>query len=175
MQEPSKANEAVINEDLQMVQLGPAGRVRRADFRAFPGAGYHQQQAGGRSAPFSERRYDAYVGFDSGYQRPFPYHLHKQKGRGAVRLQHAYAGLQRDITGQIRTREALRESEIRLKSISGNLPSAMIYQIVAREDGERKFTYLSDSVRQLYGISPEEGMADPSLIHGRIHHRKQGC
>ena len=66
-------------------------------------------------------------------------------------------------------RERIKELESHLQSISRNLPIAMLYQVVAGEDGTRKFTYLSDSVRQLYGISPEEGMADPSLIYKRIH------
>jgi PAS domain S-box-containing protein len=68
-----------------------------------------------------------------------------------------------------RTREALRQSESRIKSISDNLTAGMIYQVVIHPDGRRQFTYLSDSVRTLYGISPEEGMADAAKIYGRIH------
>ncbi len=75
----------------------------------------------------------------------------------------------RDITDSRRAQEALRDSELRVQSISNNLPNAMIYQIIAKDDGSRQITYLSDSVRKMYGISPEEGMADPSLIYGRVH------
>jgi len=45
----------------------------------------------------------------------------------------------------------------------------MIYQIIIDKNGGRKFTYLSDSVKILYGITPEEGMADPGLIYGKVH------
>jgi PAS domain S-box-containing protein len=62
-----------------------------------------------------------------------------------------------------------KNSESRLKSISNNFTAGMIYQVEISRDGKRKFTYLSDSVMQLYGISPEEGMADSSLIYNRVH------
>jgi len=75
----------------------------------------------------------------------------------------------RDITESRKAQEALRNSELRVQSISNNLPDAMIYQIIAKDDSSRQITYLSDSVRKMYGISPEEGIADPSLIYGRVH------
>ncbi len=66
-------------------------------------------------------------------------------------------------------KEALRESETRIKSISNNFTAGMIYQVVMRADGTRKFTYLSDSVQRLYGVSPAAGIADAMLIYGRVH------
>jgi len=63
---------------------------------------------------------------------------------------------------------ALLKSESHIKSISNNFTAGMIYQVLIKGD-TRKFTYLSDSVRQLYGISPEEGMADASLIYGKVY------
>ena len=78
-----------------------------------------------------------------------------------------------DMTWDIASRkireEALRESEARIKTISDNFTEGMIYQTVIKPDGTREFTYLSESVHKLYGISPEEGMADPSLIYDRVH------
>jgi len=74
-----------------------------------------------------------------------------------------------DITENKRAEDALGESESHMKSISDNLPDGMIYQIIAKADGTRQFTYLSDTVRKLHGISPKEGLADPNLIYSRIH------
>jgi PAS domain S-box-containing protein len=68
-----------------------------------------------------------------------------------------------------RIEDELRASESHLKSISNNLPSAMIYQLIIKADGTRKFTYLSDSVKQLHGISPEEGIADSNLIYKSVY------
>ncbi|MDP2854830.1 MAG: PAS domain-containing protein [Smithellaceae bacterium] len=65
--------------------------------------------------------------------------------------------------------EELRANEFRIKSISNNLPDGMIYQVIVKADGTRKFTYVSDSVKQLHGISPEEAMADATRIYGRVH------
>ncbi|MGG7034529.1 MAG: PAS domain S-box protein [Flavobacterium sp.] len=61
------------------------------------------------------------------------------------------------------------DNESRIKSISGNFTSGMIYQLIIKTDGTRTFTYLSDSVKTLYGIKPEEGIADSSLIYNNIH------
>lgn len=66
------------------------------------------------------------------------------------------------------TEIALLESEAYIKSISNNFTNGMIYQVVIKPDGTRKFTYLSDSVKQLYGISPEEGMLDANLIYSKV-------
>ena len=74
-----------------------------------------------------------------------------------------------DITESRQIEEALRESESRIQTISNNLADVMIYQVIAKSDGSRKFTYLNDTVRILYGVSPEEAMADSSLIYSRIH------
>ncbi len=64
---------------------------------------------------------------------------------------------------------AIAEKEHHLQSISNNLVNAMIYQAIAMPNGFRKITYLSDVVRDFYGISPEEGLADANLIYSRIH------
>lgn len=65
--------------------------------------------------------------------------------------------------------EALRLSESRVHSISNNLTRGMIYQLISKEDGSRKFTFVSGSVQKLYGITPEEALADAGLIYNRVH------
>lgn len=74
-----------------------------------------------------------------------------------------------DDTERRRALEILSASEARVRSLNGHLVSGMVYQIVAKSGGERTFSYLSDAVTRLYGITPEAGMADPSLIYGRVH------
>ena len=66
-------------------------------------------------------------------------------------------------------RQKAEERDEHIRSISNNLVNGMVYQVIRSGDGTRKFTYLSDSVRSMYGISPDEAMADPSLIYGRVH------
>ncbi len=62
-----------------------------------------------------------------------------------------------------------QEIESHLTSISHNFTNGLIFQIIRRPDDTRKFTYLSDSVYQLFGVSPEEGIADANLIISKIY------
>jgi PAS domain S-box-containing protein len=77
-------------------------------------------------------------------------------------------GIARDISERKKMEQELRDREAIIRSVSDNLPSGMIYQLVRMPDGSRKFTYLSDRVREFYGCSPEEAIMDPSLIYGRV-------
>lgn len=64
---------------------------------------------------------------------------------------------------------ALKESEERLRSIGDNLPGGMIYQIMVEPDGTRRFTYVSAGVKRLHGYTPEEVLADSSLLYKLLH------
>jgi signal transduction histidine kinase/ABC-type amino acid transport substrate-binding protein len=67
-----------------------------------------------------------------------------------------------------RTRE-LSASQVRIQSISHNFVNGMFYQIIVDRAGNRKFTFLSDSVEELYGVPAAAAMADARLIYDRIH------
>jgi PAS domain S-box-containing protein len=76
---------------------------------------------------------------------------------------------QHNLEEMVTTRTiALKESESRLISVSHNLKAGMIFQVIYK-DGIKRFSFLSNSVRQLHNITPEEGMADPMLIYEKIH------
>lgn len=77
-------------------------------------------------------------------------------------------GISRDITDRKRVEQALEESARVIRSLQANLPGAMVYQVVRKADGTRLFTYVGEGVRTLYGCSPEEALADPGLIYGRV-------
>jgi PAS domain S-box-containing protein len=66
-------------------------------------------------------------------------------------------------------KEKAEESEEKLKLISNNLINGMIYQVVMLDENRRKFTYLSDSVQQLYGCTAIEATENSDLIYGRIY------
>lgn len=67
------------------------------------------------------------------------------------------------------SKEKAEESEEKLKLIANNLVNGMIYQVVMRDEKRRKFTYLSESVQQLYGCTATEAIENPDLIYGKIH------
>lgn len=73
-----------------------------------------------------------------------------------------------DITELRQAQGAQRDSQALVRSIGNNLPGGMLYQIIRDSRGNRKLTYLSEGVRRLYGCSPEEGLADPDRIYGRV-------
>ncbi|MFH0823750.1 MAG: PAS domain S-box protein [Pseudomonadota bacterium] len=77
-------------------------------------------------------------------------------------------GIARDISERKKMEQELRDREALLRSISDNLPSGMIYQLVRKPDGSRKFTYLSEQVKDFYGCSSAEAENDPQLIYGRV-------
>jgi PAS domain S-box-containing protein len=69
----------------------------------------------------------------------------------------------------IEAKEVAEESEKQLKLISNNLVNGMIYQVITIDENRRKFTYVSDTVKDLYGYSVEQVKENPDFIYGRIH------
>jgi PAS domain S-box-containing protein len=74
-----------------------------------------------------------------------------------------------DVTEQKQAEEALRNSEALIRSINNNLAGSMIFQVEFRPEGGSRFTYLSAGVMQMYGVTTEEGIANPDLIYGRVY------
>jgi len=77
-------------------------------------------------------------------------------------------GAARDITERIRTEEALRASESRLRAISDNLTGGMIYQVVFSPDGTRRFNFLSGSIEKMHEVTADEVIKDPSILYSQI-------
>jgi PAS domain S-box-containing protein len=75
----------------------------------------------------------------------------------------------RDDTARVAAESALSESEARLRTLTDNLPSGMVYQISMKRDGsERRFVYVSQSHVRLTGVPAEAAMADPSVPYNLI-------
>lgn len=76
----------------------------------------------------------------------------------------------RDISDRKRLERKLLEEEKRIRVLNDNITSGMVYQILVPKDGSfKRFTYVSESVKELYGCTPEEAIADPEKIYGRVH------
>lgn len=89
--------------------------------------------------------------------------------RETVGGQKFFSAIMRDITERVAAESQLRESETRLRHLGDNIPSGVIYQLVAEPDGRKLFAYISSSVKQLFGISAEEVMANPEPFWNLIH------
>ncbi|ERT06180.1 sensory box protein [Lyngbya aestuarii BL J] len=74
----------------------------------------------------------------------------------------------RDLTKLKQAEEALRESEERLQLIASNIPGAM-YTLVEGLDGTFTFEYLSEGCRELFGMEPQDAIANANRILNKIH------
>ena len=74
-----------------------------------------------------------------------------------------------EFNTHLKRREALQESEERLRTLSNNLPKGYIYQITVGADGkERCFTYLSSGVERLHEISADAIIKDATLLYRQV-------
>ena len=73
-----------------------------------------------------------------------------------------------DITERKRTELALIEKEKTFRTISNNLQKAMIYQLIRKPDGMRKFTYVSDIVTRFHECTPEQVYENPMFIYNNV-------
>ena len=74
-----------------------------------------------------------------------------------------------NVTESRQARNALRETEERLRTLSDNLPRGAVYQMLAEPTGERRFLYVSAGVEPLLGVTPAEIVANASALYRLIH------
>jgi PAS domain S-box-containing protein len=72
-------------------------------------------------------------------------------------------GTWQDITDRKNAELALRASEQRLRDMTAEIPD-VIYQFRMRPDGAIEFPFMSEGLRRLFEIDPEEVYADPAVI-----------
>lgn len=70
-------------------------------------------------------------------------------------------GVTLDVTEHQKTDRALRERTTQLESLASNIPG-VIYQRILHPDGRVTFPYISKGVKDIYGYTAEELMADPT-------------
>ena len=63
--------------------------------------------------------------------------------------------------------EVLRETTSRLEGVAANIPG-MIFKRIQHGDGTLTYPYISDGVFQLYGYTPQEFKADPTLFSEHV-------
>ena len=73
-----------------------------------------------------------------------------------------------DVTLQKALEDKLQQSHNLLDSLSRQIPG-MIYQCQRFPDGHSCFTYASDAIKEIYGVTPEQVREDASIIFSIIH------
>ena len=80
-----------------------------------------------------------------------------------------YEGTVEEITARVHAEQALRRSEADFRALTSHVPG-VLYRVTITPQNERRYTFVSDGVRKLYGVSPEAVMADGNLL-ARMRHR----
>jgi PAS domain S-box-containing protein len=83
--------------------------------------------------------------------------------RGADGQVAFYEGTVEEITDRVQARAALERSERELREVTGQVPG-VVYRVVLEADGTRRIDFLSDGVRTLFGIGPEEAVQNNRLL-----------
>ncbi|MCP5270667.1 MAG: PAS domain-containing sensor histidine kinase [Burkholderiaceae bacterium] len=86
-------------------------------------------------------------------------------GQGQVRF---YEGTVEEITDRIRTQRALERNDAQLRLISRQVPG-VVYLAQVAPDGKIRFLFISEGVRDLYGVEPEEALRDGHVLQRMRH------
>ncbi len=76
-------------------------------------------------------------------------------------------GLHQVLDAHRQSEATLRASETSLRQLTAQVPG-VIFRLTLHE-GQRRFTYVSPGVQRLYGLSPDEVMADPQALERHRH------
>ena len=73
-----------------------------------------------------------------------------------------------EITARKQAEAALRASEENFRLITSQVPG-VVFRLALGNDGTRRYSFVSDGVRELYGVSPEDVMADAHVLQALRH------
>ena len=74
----------------------------------------------------------------------------------------------RDITERREAEAALRASEENFRLITSQVPG-VVFRLALLNNGTRKYSFVSDGVHALYGVSPQEVMANSHVLEALRH------
>jgi len=79
-----------------------------------------------------------------------------------------YEGTVEDISERVAQQRAMREQTERVRALADQIPG-MVFSLVVRRDGTRQYLYVSEGVRELFGVPPEVLLRDASLVTRHLH------
>ena len=79
-----------------------------------------------------------------------------------------YEGTVEDITERMLAAQAVQRSEAHLRQIAQHVPG-MVYRLHTRPDGRVRYSFVSEGVRELYGIAPQQ-LIDDARVLRRFRH-----
>ena len=79
-----------------------------------------------------------------------------------------YEGTVEEVTESVHAHQALERSEALLSDITASVPG-VVYRMHITADGRKRYQFVSQGVRELYGVEPEAVLADADIL-GRMRH-----
>ena len=79
-----------------------------------------------------------------------------------------HTAMVQDISQRKQAEAALRASEENFRLITSQVPG-VVFRLALSNDGTRKYSFVSDGVRELYGVSPPDVIADSRVLEGLRH------
>ncbi|MCC9166777.1 PAS domain-containing protein [Pontibacter harenae] len=73
-----------------------------------------------------------------------------------------------NVDDQVRMLEMLKRNEQQLREISSSIPGA-VYQFYRDQNGKQAYIFLSEGIKSLYGLNPEEAYQNSDVISNHIH------
>lgn len=84
-------------------------------------------------------------------------------------LKQAFEKIEQETTEKLKTQLELKGKETQIGIIGDNLPKGLIYRIIRDKTGHNRFTYISNGVRELHQLTPEQVLNDACLLYSQIH------
>lgn len=79
-----------------------------------------------------------------------------------------FEGTVEEVTESVHAHQALQRSEALLRDVTACVPG-VVYRMHCTWDGRKHYEFVSEGVRELYGVEPEAVLADSNLL-GRMRH-----
>ena len=74
-----------------------------------------------------------------------------------------YEGTVEDITERVRDQQALQHNADELRMLTSQVPG-MVYLMELDSEGRRRYRFVSEGIRDLYGVTPEDLKNEPELV-----------
>jgi PAS domain S-box-containing protein len=74
-----------------------------------------------------------------------------------------YEGTMEDISERVRDQQALQRSADELRLLTSQVPG-MVYLVETDAEGRRRYRFVSEGIRDIYGVSPEALKNEPELV-----------